>query len=151
VAHGTPASISPNDRGPAKSSRPGQTLRPGVATTPPFALAARHTRTHDYSIILTLGRNGKRHCSITSHHATTWTYDHDDNHVQTCTTRRHCLQAKLARLSPSGSRPLGRENLLYVTWPWTLYKGSQGILSSSSLDSQSSRSGSSSPSFSFVS
>jgi hypothetical protein len=40
-----------------------------------------------------------RYSSTTSHHATTWPPDYDDSHAQTCTTRRHNLQANLARSS----------------------------------------------------
>ena len=54
-----------------------------IASEPPPCLQCRHGR---YS-------------STTSHHATTWPQDHDDNHAQTYPTRRRSLQAKLARTS----------------------------------------------------
>jgi hypothetical protein len=40
-----------------------------------------------------------RHSSTTSHHATAWPQDRDNNHAETCTTRRHRFQAKIARPS----------------------------------------------------
>jgi len=70
------------------------------------------------------------HSSTTPHHAVTWPQVHDDNHAQTCTTRRRSLQAKLARTSlrlttlRSGESPS-----LYTPWPRTLYKGSLGTIS----------------------
>ena len=68
-----------------------------------------------------------RHSSTTPHHAMMWPQDHDDNHAQTCTTRWRSLQAKLARsfLRLTTLR-LGESSSLYVPWPQTLYKGSQG-------------------------
>jgi hypothetical protein len=53
-----------------------------------------------------------RYSSTMPHHTATWAQDHDDNHARTCTTKWRYLQAKLARFPPSGSRPLGQENLL---------------------------------------
>ena len=67
------------------------------------------------------------HSSTTSHHATTWPQDHDDNHAQTCSTRWPSLQAKLARTSLRlMNLRLGEPPSLYTPWPRTLYKGSQG-------------------------
>ena len=63
-------------------------------------------------------------------HAARWPQDNDDSHIRAYSTRRHSLQAKLARPSlrlttiRSGEPPP-----LYVSWPRTLYKSSQGILS----------------------
>ena len=39
------------------------------------------------------------HSSTTPCHSTTWPQDHDDSHAQTCSTKYHSLQAKLARPS----------------------------------------------------
>jgi hypothetical protein len=56
-----------------------------------------------------------RHGSTTPHLTATWAQDHDDNHVRTCTTRRHSLQAKLARPLPQAhDASIGRTFFLYI-------------------------------------
>jgi hypothetical protein len=65
------------------------------------------------------------HSSTTSHHAVMWPQDHDDNHVQMCSTRRRSLQTKLARTSLRlTALRSGEPSSLYTSWPRTLYKGS---------------------------
>jgi hypothetical protein len=54
------------------------------------------------------------HCSIMSCHAATWAQDHNDNHIRTyADARQNGLSCKPILLisPPSGSRPLGRDNL----------------------------------------
>jgi hypothetical protein len=58
-----------------------------------------------------------RHSSTTPHLTTTWAQDHDDNHAQTCATRRRSLQAKLASTLPQAHNPSVGRTFFFVPAP----------------------------------